>query len=281
MELKNFSKEVSEMTMKEYKRTALDALRGNWKTAIITGFVASLLGGSVISSNGGSRIEFEQHISSEELNTFVASDIWQSILPFVVIISIAVFLFSIAILIIGGAVRMGYASYNLHLIDGKNAIFHDLFIHMNRKWAGFCMNFFIGLYTALWSLLLVIPGIVKGFAYSMTPYIMAENPEMTANDAISESVYIMEGHKWDLFVLHLSFIGWGLLVSLPALIVILAALFGGASILQMILAILLCIPLSAGNLFLHPYMEAANAAFYRDITHKETDTKEAIPEIEA
>ena len=69
-------------------------------------------------------------------------------------------------------------------------------------------------YTFLWSLLFVIPGIIKGLSYSMSLYILAENPDMTASEAIEESKRIMDGHKWELFVLELSFIGWYLLASL-------------------------------------------------------------------
>ena len=70
------------------------------------------------------------------------------------------------------------------------------------------------IFTFLWSLLLVVPGIIRAYAYSMAPYILAENPDMAANDAIKESMRIMDGHKMDLFVLQLSFIGWMILTSL-------------------------------------------------------------------
>ena len=77
------------------------------------------------------------------------------------------------------------------------------------------MKFLQGLYIALWSLLLVIPGIVKTYSYAMTPYIMSEHPSLTANEAITESRRIMNGNKWRLFCLDFSFIGWELLCSLP------------------------------------------------------------------
>jgi uncharacterized membrane protein len=67
-------------------------------------------------------------------------------------------------------------------------------------------------FTFLLSLLLFIPGIIKAIAYSMAPYILAENPGMTAREALRESTRITNGHKFELFVLQLSFIGWILLV---------------------------------------------------------------------
>jgi len=72
----------------------------------------------------------------------------------------------------------------------------------------------VSLYTFLWSLLFVIPGIVKAYSYSMTYYIMAENPNMTPSQAIEESKRLTDGFKWYLFVLDLSFIGWHLLSGL-------------------------------------------------------------------
>ncbi len=66
----------------------------------------------------------------------------------------------------------------------------------------------VGIFTALWSLLLIIPGLIMAIAYSMSWYILAENPDMTALEAIKESKEIMKGHKMDFFVLGLSFIPW-------------------------------------------------------------------------
>lgn len=78
---------------------------------------------------------------------------------------------------------------------------------------GPCVILFLltNLFTFLWSLLFVIPGIIKGLSYSMGMYILSEHPEMTATEALNESKRIMVGHKGELFVLYLSFIGWYLL----------------------------------------------------------------------
>lgn len=88
-------------------------------------------------------------------------------------------------------------------------------------WGGFqlfgkalWLKIITGFFTFAWSLLFVIPGIVKGYAYSMAPYILADNPGMTAREALRESKRITNGYKVDLFVLMLSFIGWFLLIPL-------------------------------------------------------------------
>lgn len=250
---------------KEFRRKGLDALRGNWPTAVLTGFVASLLSACVMQSSSVSRFKFEEYYSETEINNFFNSAFGEAFLVLAVIFAIVCFAYAICIAIISGAARLGYATYNLNLVDGKPAKFEDLFGKMNRKWNGFCMNFFMNLYIFLWTLLLVVPGIIKSFAYAMTPYILAEHPEMTANEAIGESISLMHGHKWRLFKLHLSFIGWGFLVALPPCIVFLPVLFSDAPLSKAIIAMLFAIPLSAGNLFLRPYTEAAQAAFYRSL----------------
>ena len=63
----------------------------------------------------------------------------------------------------------------------------------------------------LWSLLFIVPGLIKAYSYRMVPYILAENPDMKPVDAITRSREIMDGNKWNSFVLDLSFIGWHLL----------------------------------------------------------------------
>jgi len=74
--------------------------------------------------------------------------------------------------------------------------------------------FWTNLYILLWSILLIIPGIIKGYAYSMVPYLLAENPNMDRHKAISISERITSGHKMDMFVIDLSFLGWYILGGL-------------------------------------------------------------------
>ena len=72
----------------------------------------------------------------------------------------------------------------------------------------------------LWSLLLIVPGIVKAYAYSMTPYILADCPEVTADRALELSMRMTKGHKGKLFIMHWSFIGWMLLSALTLYILL-------------------------------------------------------------
>ena len=143
------------------------------------------------------------------------------------------------------------------------------------------MNFLMGLFTLLWTLLFIIPGLIKTYSYAMTPYILAEHPEMTATEAITESRRIMDGNKWRLFCLSFSFIGWALLCAAPALIgigVLASIALRTENILTLLWIIPLSIPLSVGALFLNPYQEAAWAAFYRDVSGTAVVPDPALPE---
>jgi len=259
----------------DFRAIARAALRGKWLTAILTGFVASLLGAGIASGggsfNGGSQSGGDGDALLRQLQH---SGYWQIIVTSLMIAAVILVIYAIVVLILGGAGRLGYATFNLKLVDGRNPAFRDLFSQFHRLGDGFCMNLLVSVYTVLWSLLFIIPGIIKSFSYAMTPYILAEHPELTPNEAITESRRIMAGNRWRLFCLQLSFIGWELLCAVPPLLAIIplsllmvgmGPAIGGVAALLILLPV--CVLLAAvGALFLTPYREAANAAFYREIS---------------
>ena len=266
----------------DFRGIARTALRGRWPVAVLTGFVASLIGAGIASTGGGSGSNSNNRVSRGELNNFFQSALWHQIKPVVITLLVLVFIWSIIQIIIGGAGKLGYAKFNLNLVDNKDAVFSDLFSQFDRLGAGFCMNFLTGLYIVLWTLLFIIPGIIKSFSYAMAPYILAEHPEMTASEAITESRHMMDGNKWRLFCLDFSFIGWNLLCSLPVIVVVFALtgsiLRSGADAYALLWIIPISIPLSAGFLFLRPYEEAAWAAFYRDVSGTEVQQPLSLTE---
>ena len=87
----------------------------------------------------------------------------------------------------------------------------DAFCGFDDYWSAIKLHLLTGLYIFLWTLLLVIPGIIKSYAYSMSGYILAENKGKSVRECIKESVVMTKGYKFDLFILGLSFIGWFLL----------------------------------------------------------------------
>lgn len=119
---------------------------------------------------------------------------------------------SIAGIIITPALSLGFILVHLNVANGKKAEVETLFQRFSCMGKGLWLTVLITFFTYLWSLLLIIPGIVKGLSYSMAFYVLAENPELTAREALNESKRLMNDHKMELFVLYLSFILWDLLV---------------------------------------------------------------------
>ena len=246
----------------DFRKNARDALNGNWKTAILTGFVASLIGANITDVGN---ISINNNPSNSVPNELQITDLFKQFYPVIFSLLAIVIILTIVSVIIGGAGKLGYAKFNLNLIDRKPAALSDLFSQFNRLGTGFCMNFLIVFYTFLWTLLFIIPGIIKAYSYSMTPYILSEHPEMSVNEAITESRRIMQGNKGRLFCLQLSFIGWEILCLLPILILIPLIFSGiGGKILWITLSFCL---LLLGSLLLTPYKEAAQASFYREVSN--------------
>lgn len=228
------------LVSKDFRKIARDSLKGRWPLAVGTGLIATLLGGNIMTgaSGGSSGRDAGQDISNIASETIADPGITTLIFAVIGIISFVAIVYFLVTLIIGGAVSLGYARFNLNLVDDNNPRVEDIFSQMSRFKSGLVMQLLMTIYIFLWSLLFIIPGIIAGYSYAMTPYILYENPDMTASDAIRASKELMRGNKWRLFCLQFSFIGW----------IILAAFTFGI-----------------GGLFLNPYMEAAGAAFYREI----------------
>lgn len=119
---------------------------------------------------------------------------------------------TIANYLVNAAFALGGAWVFLRIAKGEEVSVGNIFYGFEDLWTAIKAQFFMGLFISLWSLLLIIPGIIKAYAYSMTFYILAENKGMPVLEAITLSRKMMDGHKMDLFLLFLSFIGWFILV---------------------------------------------------------------------
>ena len=220
------------------RKRARANLAGNWGVSIGIAVVAALLGGLIA---GVSFLpELETVIPIEHFPALQKfSDWWNDGLHIGrVTLNFRSGIFGFAAFLIGGVLQMGYADFLLKQHDGKETSFNDLFSKFDFFGTGFAQRFLRSLYTFLWSLLFIIPGIMKGYAYAMTPFILAEHPNLTASQAIRLSEDLMDGYKSQLFVLDLTFLGWSILAALT---------------------------LNLGNIALNPYKNAAYAAFYRQI----------------
>ncbi|MGL4798605.1 MAG: DUF975 family protein [Cellulosilyticaceae bacterium] len=144
----------------------------------------------------------------------------------------------IAYILIIGPFSLAMAIISLKVSDRTKVDVEDAFIGFKNFSSAIGLFWWVALWTWLWSLLLIIPGIIKGYSYRLAFYVLAENPEIGVREALNESKRLTQGHKMDLFIMDLSFIGWGMLASLT---------FG------------------IGYFWLVPYMQVTMANAYRQI----------------
>lgn len=225
-------------TNAEFKNTALAALKGNWAPAVLATAVTFLVAGFCQGPSMGYQLahpDFNSQVSSMAaygdfagmMGLYGEMSRWSSLTMLLSILVVNV-------------LTLGFSNSFLRLVTvGDNRLTENTFgfafsNYWHKVWGQLLMRIFI----VLWTCLFIIPGIVKSFSYAMTPYILQERPELSANDAIDLSRAMMKGHKFDLFYLYLGFIGWALLCVLT---------------------------LGIGFLWLAPYMQSAEAAFYEEV----------------
>ena len=205
----------------QIRKKSLEALDGNWGNAAILMLVYMAL--SILLSTGG-------NVCLSPLGTP-----WNALSN----------LSSLLLIPMGYAITVVFLGF----LRGEKLEVKGLFKYYpsGRVWI---LGILTAIYTLLWALLLLIPGIIKSYSYAMAPYILKDNPEMGAEEAIVESMKMMKGYKLKLFLLDLSFIGW---------------------------IILMILTLGIGLLLLAPYMNTARATFYEELKAERGEcVKEAI-----
>lgn len=213
----------------------------------MVGLIASLLGG--LGSDGpelklnidmsGADVSFElvgQTILStngglnDQLRMIVAGS--------AVYIALAAIAMAVIYFVLGSVIEAGYARFNMDLVERKETKVETLFAYFQNWKILAATRFLKGLYILLRSFLFIIPGIIAKYSYAMTGYILAEHPELTSGEAIERSKEMMSGNRFRLFCLRFSFIGWAIFCSFT---------------------------MGMGNLWLRPYRQAAEAAFYNTL----------------
>ena len=148
-------------------------------------------------------------------------------------------------ILVSGPLTLGLSICFLKLVRHEPFIFENLFDGFKNFSTAIISQLLIVIFVFLWSLLLLIPGIIASYRYSMVFYILSDSPEISAMEALNKSKEMMIGFKWKLFCLHLSFIGWALLGILT---------------------------IGIGYLWLTPYIYGSVANFYENL--KTTEKKE-------
>lgn len=235
----------------ELKQNAKNVLRNNYWMAFLVSLVAGILTGSGGSSGGagssaGNLVNQAAHNDPETAKAMI----------FVVLVMILVFVLCMGIglaftFFVSGPIQIGKSRYYLESRETTSS-FGKLFYGFSHNYlSGAAAMFVTNLFIGLWSLLFIIPGVIKGLAWSQVPYLLAENPGMSGKRARELSERMTDGHKGDIFVLQLSFIGWLLLG---------------------------CLACGVGTLFVTPYIEATSAELYAVLRGNALSNGWATPE---
>ena len=214
-------------TRRELKERAKAAFKANyWRCVLVAFILALLIGGSAgsgVRKNETADLTTEQQkamallAEDDNLGRLVEGMEKLSALPSSKIkislggLGLVGFLLSILVfnpLIVG--------CYRFFLKNSwSNAELNELGAGFKDNWGNVILVMFLkNLFLGLWTLLFIVPGIIKAYSYRMVPYILKEHPELSGTKAITLSRQMMNGHKWNAFVLDLSFIGWIILSAL-------------------------------------------------------------------
>lgn len=251
-------------TRRILKDEAKDFLRRHYWKAFIVCLIVIIVGGGN-GSTSSSKVDLssydnnpviEQRLWDRDIELSWDNKVFNGILnmigrsnPLIVIATSTLAFFTLFFIIlsitIGYALNVGQSRFFLRGFK-EDAYVGNLFSVFNREeYFGIVKTMFVrDVYNVLWFFLFIIPGIIKAYEYSMVPYILSKDPSIPTNDVITMSREMTRGHKWDMFVLDLSFIGWDILASL---------LFG------------------IGFIFLQPYKEATKAKLYTVLSHDDFD----------
>lgn len=227
-----------ELRISQIKKKALASLKGKWGIGVALTLIVFLVTTIVptiveVLLSGG----FSQWIDQAE--TPLIADMVNLLISFLFIpLSVASYWFYLVI-----------ARWNDPKISDVFAVYKEW--ELSLKVIG--TSILVGIFTILWSLLLIIPGIIKGISYSQVFFLLRDNPQLSALEAITESKNRMKGYKWKYFLLNLSFIGWAFI-----------AIF----------------TLGIGFLWLTPYISTANATFYNELIAPQNNENEETPHLE-
>lgn len=217
-------------TRADVKKRGWESLTcGKYWIAFSVSLVASILAGGI-----------SFNYSSADSSTFATEEDYLLYTTIMLVVAIVLLIVSVAITVfVSNIITVGMNRFFIMNLDERPGFTELFFGFKNGKYLKvFSVMFFRSLYIFLWSLLFIIPGIVKTYEYFMVPYILAENPDIDRKEAFRLSKTMMHGHKWNTYVLGLSFIGWELL------------------------GVLCC---CVGSVFVAPYVNATYAALYEKL----------------
>ena len=219
------------MSRAELKQLAKKQIKGNIPILFVFSIIANLSSttGNIFANN----FKFNKMTSLDAIRAMIPAMIGFGLLLWLLVF------------VVFSPLKISLDYTYLKVADEEKPQFNMLGYGFRNCWTqSALLGFFSNVFIFLWSLLFVIPGIIKSYSYRMSSYIMAENPEISALDAITKSKQMMKGHKFELFVLDLSFILWYLLVA---------------------------ITLGIASIYVMPYTTATRANFYLKLKEEQAE----------
>lgn len=243
---------------RSFKIRALQALKGNWQTALLVSFFASFftLALSVATERLFPEVSY-LYMGDGQRFIMALGIVPQSSWLILGVLSVFAFVMTPALVV--GAIH-----YYLSRLQGQELGFRGLFSRFSIFLKCLWMYVIMFVKTFLWTCLFIVPGIMAAFRYALAPYYLASDPSLSAMEAIEKSKQTMENRKMSLFMLDLSFIGWSLLNSLLSLL-----LFDLSAVLSTVVSLML-------STFIAAYSNASIAAFFKTVSNPDTAMKEAF-----
>ncbi len=240
-------------TRVEVKNRGKAAFRANYWPSVLAAFLLTILtaGTTAVTSNQGTDVTYEAAPSEQAVEQAVNNLDTAFIIGVAALIGGIIVIAMLLNIFVFNPLKVGcYAFFreNVSRGDGDLNVLKDGFQSYGRT---FITMLLTDIFLILWTLLLIIPGIVKSYSYRMVPFIIRDNPELEPKEVITRSREMMNGHKWAAFKLDLSFIGWFLLAGITLGL--------------------------AGVFWVNPYYYNTNAALYLAISGDTAADAESAP----
>ena len=228
-------------TRAELKIRAKAAVKMYYWKMVLVALILSMIGGGA--SSVGSRSASDNSAGSGASSMFEGINMQVAMIAVIIVLVVVVIALALSVFVFN-VLEVGCRGFFSRSMteDPELGLIADGFTQ--NYWNCMKTQFLKSLFIGLWSLLFVIPGVIKAYEYRMVPYLLAEHPEMSSGEIFARSKEMMQGNKWDTFVLDISFVGWVLLSGI-----------------------------TLGILYIFwvgPYIAATDAALYHRISGKDT-----------
>jgi uncharacterized membrane protein len=176
--------------------------------------------------------------------------------------STVVNIISVVVSILSMVINTGFIWYTIEVARNQNPITTDVFNSFHCIGKVIALNLLIFLKVFLWSLLLIVPGVIKAYSYSMSLYVLHDHPEWSVSQCMEESESLMKGNKGNLFELQLSMLGWLALMGVVSLFV--GIILGLLGLSTLVIGILVSVCVAPFVI----YICTAKANFYDEVVNK-------------